>query len=184
MTDIPATKSLLGVPIIGTPDHSGQSDTHKKGEDLAELLRPLIEDDFVHSFGWTQFTPYFNDGEVCVFRAREFWVRTVADMEPSDEPATCRRCGHDCERCEDIDTTDDARYLIDEYNTHPTLGRRAWMTDKYEGGQRERYEMARDAFDELEKPEYRRILIDLFGDHCTVTVAATGIAITEYAHHD
>lgn len=185
MTDVPAAKSFLGVPIIGTPNHAEQAETHKNTRDLAELLRPLVEDDFIHSFGWTQFTPYFNDGEPCIFRATDFWVRTVKDVEDTEPvPATCRRCGTECARCDDVDESDDGLYRIDDYTTHPTLGRRAWMTDRYEGDQEERYERARDVMESLTSREYRRPLIDLFGDHCSVTVSADGITIDGYVHHD
>lgn len=185
--DIPAEKSFLGVPIIGETGrgHDAEVTQHKKPADLAELIRPLLEDDFIVDFGWTQFTPYFNDGEACIFRARDFWVRTVRDAEGEGAPAVCGRCGEYCPTCEDHDPDDMDRLRVNQYyGTHPTLGGRKWDSDQYTGNQLERYEWAVALAEALDDTAYRRALVDLFGDHCQVTITREGIKVEGYEHHD
>jgi hypothetical protein len=185
MTDIPAERSFLGVPIIGTVNLGSNAGTHKTREDVAELIKPLLADDFIHSFGWQQFTPYFNDGEPCIFRARGFWVRTVKDVDIEQADATCRRCGSECSTCEEIDPDDDDLFIIDDYTKHPTLGSRPWTNGRsYQGTEEERFIRALIVSEALETSQYQRALVDLFGDHAEVTVTREGIKITDYSHHD
>jgi hypothetical protein len=184
--DIPAEKSFLGVPIIGETGrgHEAEVEKHKKPADLAELIRPLLEDEFIVDLGWTQFTPYFNDGEACIFRARDFWVRTVRDADGEQAPAVCGRCGGDCPTCDDYDPDDRDRLRVSEYHEHPTLGGNRYGHNGYVGTQRDRYETASALAEALEDPAYRRALVDLFGDHCQVTVTREGIKVDGYVHHD
>ena len=37
-------------------------------KDFPDILKPIFEgSDKIQSFGWSQYTPYFNDGDECVF---------------------------------------------------------------------------------------------------------------------
>jgi hypothetical protein len=73
--------SFLGVPVDGEIVRGGRQyrDQRPMGE-LEEILRPLMESDGIHDFGWAQYTPYFNDGDECIFGVHGFWVRTPADV--------------------------------------------------------------------------------------------------------
>ena len=53
--------------------------------DLEPALRAILADGDILSFGWTQYTPYFNDGERCVFGVEEPWFRTTADATRDED---------------------------------------------------------------------------------------------------
>lgn len=113
------------------------------------------------SFGWTQYTPYFNDGEECVFKAR------------TDDP--------------DINGYDEySEESGDEQgeNLYNLASRRAWDGHSF----KDRADWDRDAeatvkavkaflgsFDE----EYYR---EAFGDHMKVVVTRNGVEANFYEH--
>jgi hypothetical protein len=97
----------------------------------------------VRCLTWTQYTPYFNDGDPCVF--------SVHDLEVYDET---------------IEEDEDEGYTEGVY-----VG---WG----EGSARypDIAEMARclgNADD---------LLLEMFGDHCRITVTPDGISVEEYDH--
>lgn len=74
-------RSFLGIPVIGEID-TGSDDRvpQRPLSDLEPLIRDVLDDDEFYAFGWTQYTPYFNDGEPCVFRVHTPWFLTVLDV--------------------------------------------------------------------------------------------------------
>lgn len=77
-------QELLGFSITG--NYSRFTELQAEQYPLSQLLpvlQKVIDDHTVAEFGWTQYTPYFNDGEACIFHAYGVWVSTV---EPSDSP--------------------------------------------------------------------------------------------------
>jgi hypothetical protein len=159
--------SFLGIPVEGkiTP---GDRVPQRPLSELQPLVRALLDDDKVVEFGWKQFTPYFNDGEPCLFGAWDFWVRTTADAPD-----------------------DDVRDLgVGEYaESHPTLGgtrldrrRYPYVEHPYEGDDPERYGRARALADAVADGAFDDVLLEAFGDHATVTVRRTGITVEFYDH--
>ncbi|GHJ49682.1 hypothetical protein Cs7R123_70240 [Catellatospora sp. TT07R-123] len=136
--------------------------------ELQPLLRALLDDEKIVEFGWRQYTPYFNDGDPCVFGIYGFWVRTAADDDELDR--------------------DELR--VAEYeDPHPSLGghRRegdGWSRQlgPYEGEQQERYGRVRELGDALLADVFADVLLEAFGDHAQVTVRRTGIVVESYKH--
>ncbi|MBV1848517.1 hypothetical protein [Catellatospora tritici] len=157
--------SFLGIPVEGTITESDRVPQRPLSE-LQPLLRALLDDETITEFGWRQFTPYFNDGEPCVFGLSDFWVRTTGDTE----------------------VTDLGLLEVGEYaGTHPTLGGHAaeshgWQYGPYRGDQPERYHRARALADALHGNEFADVLLDAFGDHAEVTVRRTNISVEFYDH--
>lgn len=57
--------------------------TKKAKEGFQELVRDLFEDHpTLISFGWRQYTPYFNDGDPCYFNA---WTEDISLQTADDE---------------------------------------------------------------------------------------------------
>ena len=75
--------SFLGVPVEGDIHYGDKRPDQRPLSELEPLIRALLDDPEIHDFGWTQYTPYFNDGDPCVFDANGFWVRTQADVAPA-----------------------------------------------------------------------------------------------------
>jgi hypothetical protein len=127
-------------------------------------------------FGWTQYTPYFNDGDPCVFRVGTPWFRTTADAA-SDED-------------DDYDEDDTDRLTVD-YGSHPTLGsrERPWNPQtreygvgRYEGEHEASYDRCLALSEAVDSSAFDHVLLDAFGDHCSVTVKRDGITVDEYSH--
>ncbi len=162
--------NFLGIRVEGTITPAGR--VHQRPlTELQPLLADLLNDPEIDEFGWRQFTPYFNDGEPCVFTASDFWVRTVHD------PNADR----------------DDLLVADYYNyVHPTLGRAgrhysmssafADRNRPYEGTDEPRYRRARALADAMSSREFNDVLMDAFGDHAIVTVRRTGIVVDFYEH--
>jgi hypothetical protein len=133
--------------------------------ELEPLLRAVLDDDTIIEFGWTQYTPYFNDGDPCIFRVCTPWFRTVDDADVEDT------------------------YALEADNYHPSLGERpgryvdgAYVVGAYEGPDEARYERVQALASAIEGGAFEHVLLDAFGDHCSVVVKRDGITVDEYSH--
>lgn len=176
---------VFGIPVNGSPRKGRRGRVDQLPlSDLRPVFEALLADERVIEFGWEQYTPYFNDGDVCEFSVGEPWIRTVDD--------------------EDVDDFYDL--LIG--GTHPTLGGMEWrkMTDEEYAAKVAEYKNRgwRDPYNyghfpkpegakypdllelvnklDVQAAEYEDAMYDAFGDHARVTVTKTGIQIDEYDH--
>jgi hypothetical protein len=131
---------------------------------FTELTKTIFEEHpKVKSFGWHQYTPYFNDGDTCTFSANTDYIYINGD------------------------SADDADWVSE--NNITNYG--TWNRDKrvYEG----RTEVPNFNYDpELVKAndEIREFLrnfdddffMSQFGDHAEVTITAEGVSVDEYEH--
>jgi hypothetical protein len=79
MTD--TQRNFLGIPITG---ESGSPQIKQRTkEEFAQIMQPVLDDPTITHFGWTQYTPYFNEGDVREFSAHSLWVHT---LPPEPEP--------------------------------------------------------------------------------------------------
>lgn len=175
---------VFGIPVSGKPMKGRRGRMPQRPlSDLREAFEALIADERVVEFGWEQYTPYFNDGDVCEFGVYTPWIRTVDDDEDAD------------------------RYDLEISNVHPTLGnmsyewfefsdaeqsayRAKWKTNYAPAGEcrsaskeakyPDLYELAKKL--NVDASSYKDALYDAFGDHARVTVTKTGIQIDEYDH--
>jgi hypothetical protein len=131
---------------------------------FTELTKSIFEEHpKVKSFGWNQYTPYFNDGDTCTFSANTDYIRINEEY------------------------VDDSNWvnetIITNYGT--------WNREKkvYEG----RTEVPNLNYDvELSKAsdditEFLsnfddEFFISQFGDHAEITVTAEGVSVDEYEH--
>lgn len=80
-------RNFLGIPISGDITPSRRNTAQKSKEEFAEIMQPILDDPTIIAFGWHQFTPYFNDGDECVFSAYGAWFYT---QPPAPEPVVER----------------------------------------------------------------------------------------------
>ncbi len=67
--------------------HEYKNSIRKLQNTLVELIKPIMVEGGINSIRWCQYTPYFNDGDVCTFRAGidDLYVEPVnQDMERKD----------------------------------------------------------------------------------------------------
>lgn len=177
MTANSEIKELTGLPVNDFYKRSGPSQLTDRynGADVGPLLRQLADDPNVVEYGWRQYTPYFNDGDVCEFGVHELWVRTTLDDEDKDT------------------------YELEVSSWHPTLGTERYIQgdvipSKYGYGHSYgpgRWEHKENPFPETTKLAERVAeviggaevtLLEWFGDHAEITITKDGIQVDEYDH--
>jgi hypothetical protein len=194
------TTTFLGIPVEGDIVGAEKQTVQQPLEDLAPLMQAVLDNPFVHDFGWRQYTPYFNDGDPCVFNAAGFWIRTTADMQPAPKniPAAVTELyragtiteseyaaivapipGSDEDDGSDFDNND-----FEMWGKHPTLGGMDGWRDSavYVGEHEELWRAAKDLSDAIDNGHFDNVLLEAFGDHAKVTVAREGIAVEFYEH--
>ena len=131
---------------------------------FTELTKSIFEENpKLKSFGWNQYTPYFNDGDTCTFSVNTDYIYINGDS------------------VDESDWINETK--ITNYGT--------WNREKrqYEG----RTEVPNLDYDpELSKvndeiKEFLRnfdndFFMSQFGDHAEVTITAEGVSVDEYEH--
>jgi hypothetical protein len=169
--------TLAGLPIWGEPVFPrSTAGVEQWGDDkFSELLRPLIDSPRVEAIKWEQFTPYFNDGDVC-----EFSVGTP-EMKVNDRPGI-----------EEDDWDDDG--FVSIWSVHLEGGRqRRWVSGEYGWGghyeytgpeieQHEDYDAFSALTAAMERGHFEELLYERFGDHAQVTIYKDRITVETYDH--
>lgn len=159
------TMTFLGIPIEGTIREADKRTPQRPLEELAPLMQAVLDDEGVAAFGWRQYTPYFNDGDACVFSTGSVWVRTVDD------------------------TDEDDTYTLEVSRTHPSLGNERWNgaagrweTYVNERNNAARYERCAALSLAIESGAFDDVLLEAFGDHAEIAVTREGITVEFYEH--
>lgn len=175
MTD---TKNFLGIPISGDISYGEKRVDQRPLEELAPIMQAVLDDPTIVAFGWLQYTPYFNDGDPCVFSAHSLWVQTDQDHQKTSE------FYHDPYEFQQWREEE----LTVGYS-HPTLGKRGservdgrWIDKGYIGSDKARYDRCVALAHAIERGAFHDVLLENFGDHATITVKKTGITVEEYSH--
>jgi len=118
---------------------------------------------------WTQYTPYFNDGEPCTFSV-------------GDKYASTSEYDHDTRYAEEMEgiiiTYKPSPYYLENYNTNDHCRS---VVDQWNESDKELGESTRKFIDILNKvPD--EIYEDMFGDHMTVIATIDGFDTVEYEH--
>jgi hypothetical protein len=167
--------NFLGIPVEGEITKPTKRTPQKPLSELEPLMRAVLDDTTMKAFGWSQYTPYFNDGEPCVFSTNQPWFLTDADPDPDD-------------------VEDFYNYEISSYGDgHPSLGKkdgdwvgqwpdRRMVNERYEGPDEQRHDRARALSDAIEGGAFDDVLLEAFGDHAEIRVTASGITVDTYSH--
>lgn len=126
-------------------------------KEFPQILEPLFEQSKrIKSIGWTQFTPYFNDGDECRFRVNigdidELFINgdRVWDLEDENNWISAKI---------DYFSKPNPNFDSDEYQILCQIN---------------------ELLNNIPEDFYK----DLFGDHCQVTIYKDGrIQVSEWAH--
>ena len=127
---------------------------------------------------WTQYTPYFNDGEACEFSVHDKWFVTKKSL------ARYHDIDENSEDFEDMEfitgwAAEEAAVYMSSYSD---TGKDTFIEDYGPERGPVVYEEARRLEKILDQiPE--EIYLDAFGDHSQITISANGISVDE-ADHD
>lgn len=193
MTSEKPRKNFLGIPVTGDINFAGKRTPQKPLEELAPVMQAVLDDPTIASFSWSQYTPYFNDGETCVFSVNGELSVTLAD-DITTTP--CAKCGqqlspmpYECPVCDTENPAYDPEYDDDDsggVESNRALGyrNRSWEDDHgvYMGPDEARYNRCLALENAISSGAFNDVLLEHFGDHCTVTVSRDGISVSEYSH--
>lgn len=179
------TQSFLGIPIEGNITGGRSPVPQRPVEDLIPLMQALLDDPTIKSFGWRQYTPYFNDGEPC-----EFTVHAALSVLLYDGDQSRRTELHDgTEQDEDDDDYYYDRYEGVEYSKHlgsrPTEyddAARRYVKGPYEGPDEARFDRCLALEEALGSGAFDDALLGEFGDHAEITVTRHKVIIGTYEH--
>jgi len=124
-------------------------------KEFPNLLKPLFErSELIKSISWTQYTPYFNDGDECTFRVSH-------DININGE------------------YKDDISWYSWKYKYFVQKGEYKEESDEWNLEECAIVEEIEKVLENIPENFYK----DLFGDHCEVTVNSDGtISVDEYEH--
>jgi hypothetical protein len=181
------------------------ADARKQMEETAKgLFTEMAADLFAEnpdlvSFGWTQYTPYFNDGDPCVFRCNGSYptVTIVVDGDVigyDSNQGELVRNGKEIKSAEDLKRTfDSLGPAVDSFvsNGKTIAIDRATNTITEDGIRVKTYSQIHDMFRPFEKKvaTFLKTFEDedmetMFGDHMRITVTRDGKVETEEYSHD
>lgn len=141
-----------------------RNEIHQRSTDLLKkaFAQFFKDNPNVYAFGWKQYTPYFNDGEPCVFQssADYGWATNCSDLSNIDLHG---------EWTGDDDTTE---FWVD----NPDYG--DFNGDSIPSATSQ----ALNKFRRLLSKVDEGVLLDLFGDHVSVVATKNGFDIEEFDH--
>lgn len=161
------------------------------------IVRPLFDYPGVENIYWTQYTPYFNDGDPCTFGVYfepyiNYNVEEGGDPEDEEAQPQCfdtfgikYTLQHKRVSFEDASDYDKQHYNRERWEAEQNKydGERAWFSDA--GWTLDLAESFKEDCDRIAKwiNKHQGFLFDAFGDHCYVVINSDGTHETdEYDH--
>lgn len=156
---------------------SVMADVIKEYDDLATKTRAILQEKMkilfdkffethpqVNTIYWVQYTPYFNDGDECIFRVGDVsfsttvWNDIERSYEEDDEGAILHRGRYEC-----IDGN--WTHIPFVYEDDPTLGMDMMSLESI-----------------LSKNTNKEVVLAMFGDHVFVRAHRGGFEIDDFEH--
>jgi hypothetical protein len=174
--------SFLGIPVDGDIIRPERRKAQRPQAELTPLIQKVLNDPLVECFGWRQYTPYFNDGDPCVFSAHGLWARPSRRVGRIEGVGTVEMTGPLAG--EDEDEWDENRddYEVADGSTWGAYANRWEMTGDYAGPSETAYLRLRTLGDAIDGGTFDEVLLDAFGDHADIKVTRTKIHVDEYTH--
>lgn len=169
------TRTFAGIKVVGDRGNDSGYPEQYSLDQFLTLFNALVQHEHVQMFGWHQYTPYFNDGDECVFGAGSLWVITDADeYDPENEEfedGVSEYFGVDYGEGtlgkSEYETVN-GRYVKVYEHTEP------WVAD---------LRVVAKAFESaLEAGHFDNVLLENFGNHVELTVTKNAIEIEFYNH--
>ncbi len=169
--------NFLGIPIQGEINRGSKPVPQRPLSDLAPLMQVVLDNPSVGFFGWHQYTPYFNDGDPCVFSVHSLWAEPPGVTDEQSEG----------ESDEDYDYRIEGRHEGVEYDKRWGKREIQWIgakyeTGPYEGPDEKTYDDLIALSQALEGGAFNDVLMEAFGDHAEIIVTPQEIRVEEYSH--
>lgn len=181
---------FMGLPVTGDYDPEKVC-VQRTLDELRTIVQSVLQDPGVDSFGWRQYTPYFNDGEPCEFTATGFWAKPATDQQV---PAYCDNCGTDQDPVvlgdpENCWCDNEDSYGFPGYHDDPPFGKRDYRWENstridlgYSGPDEARYDRLQALCSAIEGGQFYDVLRSQFGNHVKIVVTKESVELTTYEH--
>lgn len=146
-----------------------------------EILKPLFEKSkIIDSIGWTQYTPYFNDGEECKFSVLinrdDLYINNVYvyDILNTKDSLSVKVTDENRQKCQEFCLKKGYKWIKNN------VGDASYIENPEQD-----FELVKviDDFHNILTNIPKEIFGDLFGDHVKVTIDKNGsIKVDEYSH--
>lgn len=179
------TRTFLGIPIEGELNEGSTRVPQRPAEEFAPLMQAVLDDPGVEYFGWIQYTPFFNDGDVCEFSAHGLWVVSPDQFdvlsEETDDPEDVWD-DFDSEEFS-LDYGNHAKEAFGEYrNQEYDREEHRYTSGEYFGPDQERYDRLLALSHAIGGRAFECVLLDKFGDHAEIRVCRDKFVVHEYSH--
>lgn len=159
--------TFIDLPIDGEVQFSRAPTEQRPDEDLENALRTVLLFDVVDAIRWRQYTPYFNDGDPCVFHTHGVdWKFVGVDEEAGD---------YDDGFVEGYDPA--YQEIVGKYEYVPKVGRVA--VDPPNPALTEAVYAAEKA---IEGGAHDILLLKTFGDHAEIIATREKFSVDFYEH--
>lgn len=164
---------LLGRPVSGEITKTYSDNVEQwSAEEFLKRLDAVLDLPDVEAVKWEQYTPYFNDGEPCVFSVGDVRVKmNWSDGESGDY-------GDGLYSHYDSELREGVRVVYGEYNQVTHL----YSTTEIPTGHGPRTDVV-EALKGMKMGHFENVCLDAFGDHAEVTATKDGFEV-EYYEHD
>jgi hypothetical protein len=163
----------FGRPVTGEINQAASAKEQAPEEDFLPALDALLDTPGIEAVRWEQYTPYFNDGDPCVFGVGEVRVKIAGHEEGGD---------YDNGFLTTYDTHT-YEYVRDEYG-QIDYSKTKEIPVEFDGISTEEFKAAVKKFEhEIGYGRHNVLLAREFGDHAQVTATKDGFNV-EYYEHD
>lgn len=133
-------------------------------KDAQNLLKQICKDFFeknpeIKLISWTQYTPYFNDGDTCTFRVNDIYFSNAEGDDVDDITGWGEYDG------ENEDVFSDSAWGL-KYHKVPNVN----------------ITQCEELSNILSHSDMEEVMLEMFGDHSAVRLTVNGFDITDYDH--
>lgn len=168
MTTTTAATEFAGLPVEGDIIYGDETEDQRPIEEFYDRMLAVLAFDDVKEIHWTQYTPYFNDGDVCTFGTGEVTITFHSIPDPDDSSPY--------ERGYNLHSPQVQGGYAQKYDRE----KRNWVNVGAPLPQHPSFE----AYKEFARGfgPHQVDLLKSFGDHAEVHVSRTGIRVDRYDH--
>lgn len=155
-----------------------KKEMERAGKNALGALKDLINlSPYIEAIKWNQYTPYFNDGDVCEFSVNGIEFKLTPEISGSGDKA-----GNKKKDDEDEESDEDFKDF-GEYGTNL----REYLDERKDVLNFKNIDELEAVMDTIGTIHERlcgmdETLLEAFGDHVEVTVTRKGVETTEYEH--
>ena len=150
--------------------------------EATDLFKTITKEFFDENPGitaihWTQYTPYFNDGDVCEFRVNEIHF-TNCPIDSLDDINSWGEYEGDDDDV--ISVNSNIEYILD--NAHSYYKKSKEGLNKLINEEKIDITSIKKFAEIVESPEMEDVMLELFGDHVSVTATRDGFSAEDLEH--